>query len=314
MLFRSSAGDRAVTIKALADPATNAGCLSRPGHVFPLIAREGGVLRRPGHTESAADLCRLAGLAPAGVLAEVTNGDGTMARRPELAAFAAEHGLVSITVADLVRHRCRTEALVRRTAAGRVPTGHGEFTAIAYRSVVDGAEHMALVLGEVDQVGDTGSGDPVLVRVHSECLTGDVFGSRRCDCGEQLEQAIVRIGQAGRGVVVYLRGHEGRGIGLAHKLHAYALQDGGLDTVDANLAQGLPVDARDYSTAAQILRDIGVQDITILTNNPDKIRGMEGQGLRISGRAPLVTLPNPDNIKYLTTKRNRMNHDLAERA
>ncbi|WP_300016626.1 bifunctional 3,4-dihydroxy-2-butanone-4-phosphate synthase/GTP cyclohydrolase II [Pseudonocardia sp.] len=306
-----SAADRAATIRALVDPATRPGDLSRPGHVFPLRARAGGVLRRAGHTESAVDLCRLAGLFPAGVLSEVTNDDGTMARRPELARFAAEHGLVSVTVADIVRHRRRTEALVRREASGRVPSEHGEFTAITYRSLVDDGEHVALVLGAVHQAGDVGSGDAVPVRVHSECLTGDVFGSRRCDCGEQLDAAMTRIGEAGRGVVVYLRGHEGRGIGLSHKLRAYTLQDAGLDTVDANLVQGLPVDSREYGVGAQILRDLGIRQIRLMTNNPAKYRGLAGHGIRILGREPLVVTPNPDNISYLTTKRTRMDHEFG---
>lgn len=306
-----SAADRAATIRALVDPATRPGDLSRPGHVFPLRARAGGVLRRAGHTESAVDLCRLAGLFPAGVLSEVTNDDGTMARRPELARFAAEHGLVTVTVADIVRHRRRTEALVRREASGRVPSEHGEFTAITYRSLVDDGEHVALVLGAVHQAGDVGSEDAVPVRVHSECLTGDVFGSRRCDCGEQLDAAMARIGEAGRGVVVYLRGHEGRGIGLSHKLRAYTLQDAGLDTVDANLVQGLPVDSREYGVGAQILRDLGVRQIRLMTNNPAKYRGLAGHGIRILGREPLVVAPNPDNISYLTTKRTRMDHEFG---
>jgi 3,4-dihydroxy 2-butanone 4-phosphate synthase/GTP cyclohydrolase II len=310
-----SGADRAATIRALVDPATRPGDLSRPGHVFPLRAREGGVLRRAGHTESAVDLCRLAGLRAAGVLAEVTNDDGTMARRPQLAAFAAEHGLVSITVADLVRHRRRTESLVRREAAGRVPGRHGEFTAVAYRCLIDGGEHVALVLGEVSQPADPQDDDPVLVRVHSECLTGDAFGSRRCDCGEQLDAALHKISLAGRGVVVYLRGHEGRGIGLSHKLRAYTLQDSGLDTVDANLALGLPVDSREYGIGAQILRDLGVRRIRLMTNNPAKYRGLAGHGVRIVGREPLIVPPNPDNISYLTAKRSRLDHalDLPEK-
>jgi GTP cyclohydrolase II/3,4-dihydroxy-2-butanone 4-phosphate synthase len=309
-----SAADRALTIRALVNPATRPGDLCRPGHVFPLRARPGGVLQRAGHTESAVDLCRLAGLEPAGVLAEVTNDDGTMARRPALAHFAAEHDLVSITVADLVRYRREQGSLVRREAAGRVPSEHGEFTAVSFRSFVDGCEHVALVLGDVDQTlappGDPNA-EPVLVRVHSECLTGDVFGSRRCDCGEQLDTAMERIGSTGRGVIVYLRGQEGRGIGLSHKLRAYTLQDAGLDTVDANLAQGLPVDSREYGIGAQILRELGVHDIRLMTNNPAKYRGLAGHGVNISAREPLVITPSPDNIHYLNTKRIRLDHALG---
>jgi 3,4-dihydroxy 2-butanone 4-phosphate synthase/GTP cyclohydrolase II len=315
-----SAEDRTATVLALAHRATRPQHLSRPGHVFPLRARPGGVLRRAGHTESAVDLCRIAGLYPAGVLSEVANDDGTMARRPELAVFAAEHGLVTIAVADLVRYRRRTETLVRREAAGRVPSAHGEFTAITYRACANGGEpdtaieHVALVRGDVNQTdAEPGSpaAEPVLVRVHSECLTGDVFASRRCDCGEQLEKSMAMIGTAGRGVVVYLRGHEGRGIGLSHKLRAYVLQDAGLDTVDANLAQNLPVDSRDYGVGASILRGLGVRDIRLMTNNPAKYRGLAGHGLRISGREPLVIAPNPDNIHYLTAKRTRLDHALG---
>jgi 3,4-dihydroxy 2-butanone 4-phosphate synthase / GTP cyclohydrolase II len=309
-----SGADRALTVRALADPATRPSDLCRPGHVFPLRARPGGVLQRAGHTESAVDLCRLAGLEPAGVLAEVTNDDGSMARRPQLARFAAEHGLVTVAVADLVRYRRATETLVRREAAGRVPSEVGEFTAVSFRSVTDGIEHVALVLGDVDQRGaqpGSAAAEPVLVRVHSECLTGDVFGSRRCDCGEQLAAALGRIGAAGRGVVVYLRGHEGRGIGLSHKLRAYTLQDAGMDTVDANLAQGLPVDGREYGFGAQILRDLGVSEIRLMTNNPAKYRGLSGHGVTIAGREPLVVTPNPDNLSYLRTKRARMDHVLG---
>ncbi|MFC5996377.1 bifunctional 3,4-dihydroxy-2-butanone-4-phosphate synthase/GTP cyclohydrolase II [Pseudonocardia hispaniensis] len=308
-----SAADRTATIRALADPATRPEDLTRPGHIFPLRARPGGVLRRAGHTEAAVDLCRLAGLTPAGVLAEVTNDDGTMARRPQLAAFAAAHHLVTIAVADLVRYRRRTETLIRREAAARVPSDHGEFTAITYRTLLEteGTEHVALVRGEVNQTGDPAA-DPLLVRVHSECLTGDVFGSRRCDCGPQLATAMARIAAAGRGVLVYLRGHEGRGIGLSHKLRAYTLQDAGLDTVDANLAQGLPVDSREYGIGAQILRDLGVRKIRLMTNNPAKYRGLTGHGIHIAAREPLIIPPNPDNIAYLTTKRTRLDHALGE--
>jgi 3,4-dihydroxy 2-butanone 4-phosphate synthase/GTP cyclohydrolase II len=310
-----SGADRAATVRALADAATRPADLSRPGHVFPLRARTGGVLRRAGHTESAVDLCRLAGLEPAGVLAELTNDDGTMSRRPELERFAAEHHIVMISVADLIRYRRATESLVRRGATGRLPTHYGDFVATSYISTVDSLEHVALVLGDVDQrgapPGDSRS-NPVLVRVHSECLTGDVFGSRRCDCGEQLTSALGRIGAAGRGVLVYLRGHEGRGIGLTHKLRAYSLQDSGLDTVDANLVQGLPVDSRQYGTGAQMLQDLGVSDIRLMTNNPAKYRGLAGHGIRICAREPIIVAPNPDNLSYLTTKRVRMNHRIAE--
>jgi 3,4-dihydroxy 2-butanone 4-phosphate synthase / GTP cyclohydrolase II len=306
-----SGADRALTVRALADPATRPADLCRPGHVFPLIARPGGVLQRAGHTESTVDLCRLAGLEPTGVLGEITNDDGTMARRPELRRFAAEHGIAILSVADIVRYRRARGALVRREAAGRVPSDHGEFTAVSFRSLVDGVEHVALVLGDVDQRDGADDAEPVLVRVHSECLTGDVFGSRRCDCGEQLEAAMVRIGKVGRGVVVYLRGHEGRGIGLSHKLRAYTLQDAGLDTVDANLAQGLPVDSREYGIGAQILGDLGVRRIRLMTNNPAKYRGLAGHGLRIVAREPIVVAPNPDNLHYLNTKRTRMDHALG---
>lgn len=307
-----SGHDRMLTVRALADPATRPEHLSRPGHVFPLVARPGGVLRRAGHTESTVDLCRLAGLEPVGVLGEVTNDDGTMARRPELRRFAAEHGLVALSVGDIVRYRRDRESLVQRLSTGRVPSEHGEFTAVCYRSITDGTEHIALVLGEVHQGAGVAADEPVLVRVHSECLTGDVFGSRRCDCGEQLDAAMAAIGRAGRGVVVYLRGHEGRGIGLAHKLRAYTLQDAGLDTVDANTAQGLPVDSRDYGIGAQILNDLGVERIRLMTNNPAKYRGLNGYGVEITDRVPLVVEPNSDNLHYLTTKRARMQHALGE--
>ncbi|MBW0103451.1 bifunctional 3,4-dihydroxy-2-butanone-4-phosphate synthase/GTP cyclohydrolase II [Pseudonocardia sp. KRD-291] len=306
-----SGHDRMLTVRALADPATRPEHLSRPGHVFPLIARPGGVLHRAGHTESTVDLCRLAGLEQVGVLGEITNDDGTMARRPGLRRFAEDHDLVALSVGDIVRYRRDRESLVERTATGRVPSDHGEFTAVCYRSV-DGTEHVALVLGDVHQRGTSDRDDVVLVRVHSECLTGDVFGSRRCDCGEQLDRAMAAIGQAGRGVVVYLRGHEGRGIGLAHKLRAYTLQDAGLDTVDANLAQGLPVDNRDYGIGAQILGDLGVVRISLMTNNPAKYRGLTGHDVEIAGRVPLIVEPNADNLTYLMTKRTRMQHALGE--
>lgn len=310
-----SAADRALTIRAIADPKTRSTDLTRPGHVFPLKARPGGVLQRAGHTESAVDLCRIAGLESAGVLAEITNPDGTMTRNDDLHAFATEHGLVMISVADLVRYRRTFESLVQREASGRLPLDSAEFSAVSYRSALDGIEHVALVLGDVDQRGSAREAPrpgPVLVRVHSECLTGDVFGSRRCDCGEQLQMALNRITAVGRGVVVYLRGQEGRGIGLAHKLRAYALQDTGLDTVDANLQQGLPVDSRDYGVGAQILHDLGVCEIRLMTNNPAKYRGLSGHGISITAREPIIVTPNPDNMSYLATKSVRLDHQLLE--
>jgi 3,4-dihydroxy 2-butanone 4-phosphate synthase/GTP cyclohydrolase II len=296
-----SAADRARTIRLLADPATSPTDLARPGHVVPLRAKDGGVLRRPGHTEAAVDLARLAGLRPAGVLCELVNDDGTMMRLPQLTAFAQEHGLTLLSIADLIAYR-RSEKQVERVTEVRLPTEFGMFTAYGYRSIVDGAEQIALVCG------DLGDGSDVLVRVHSECLTGDVFGSLRCDCGPQLQAALRRVAQEGRGVVLYLRGHEGRGIGLLPKLQAYQLQDQGSDTVDANLLLGLPADARDYGTGAQILYDLGVRTMRLLTNNPDKRAGLEGYGLTVTGRVPLPVLPHPENVRYLRTKRDRMGH------
>jgi 3,4-dihydroxy 2-butanone 4-phosphate synthase/GTP cyclohydrolase II len=300
-----SAADRARTIRALADPDADGAAFTRPGHIFPLRARPGGVLKRAGHTEASVDLCRLAGLYPAGALAEVTNDNGTMARGAQLDAFAEEHGIMLITVADLVRHRLRTESLVRRAADGRVPTPTGEWRAISYVSTIDAGEHVALVLGDVG--ASTG---PVLVRVHSECLTGDVFASQRCDCGAQLDMALERIAAEGCGVVVYLRGHEGRGIGLTHKLRAYELQDRGLDTVEANLALGLPVDTREYGIGAQILADLGVASMRLLTNNPAKYQGLQGYGITVAERVPLIVQRNRHNAGYLETKRTRLNHML----
>ena len=301
-----SATDRARTIRLLASPETTPVDFTRPGHVVPLRAREGGVLRRTGHTEAAVDLARMAGLRPAGVLCEVVSqkDTGDMARLDELRVFADEHGLCLISIADLVAYRRRTESQVTRVAEARIPTNHGEFRAVGYDSVLDGIEHIALVRGEI------GDGSDVLVRVHSECLTGDVFGSRRCDCGPQLDAALAAVAAAGRGVVLYVRGHEGRGIGLMHKLQAYQLQDAGSDTVDANLELGLPADARDYGTGAQILADLGVRTMTLLTNNPTKRAGLEGYGLEIVGRQSLPTLATPENLRYLKTKRDRMGHDL----
>lgn len=304
-----SAADRARTVRTLADSATEPWELTRPGHVFPLRYREGGVLVRRGHTEAAVDLCRLAGLTPAGVLVEVVNDDGTMKRAPELRAFADEHGLAMISIEDLVRYRRRVERHVVREAETRLPTRHGEFTAIGYTITVDDSEHVALVYGDPATLTDDG---PVLTRVHSECLTGDVFGSNRCDCGPQLDEAVARIVEEGRGVVVYLRGHEGRGIGLVAKLQAYQLQDGGRDTVDANLDLGLPADARHYGAATQILKDLGVEEVRLLTNNPDKVSSLEDYGIKVAERVPLTPHPNDHNLAYLLTKRDRMGHDLPD--
>jgi 3,4-dihydroxy 2-butanone 4-phosphate synthase/GTP cyclohydrolase II len=299
-----SAADRARTARVLADSATEPYEITRPGHVFPLRAVAGGVLRRPGHTEAAVDLARMAGLSPAGVIAEIVNDDGSMARLPELAVFAREHGLALVSIADLIAHRRRTETLVERMAETRLPTAQGPFRAFGYRSVLDGQEIVAMV------AGDLGDGQDVLVRVHSECLTGDVFGSQRCDCGPQLDAALAAVSAEGRGVVLYVRGHEGRGIGLLHKLQAYQLQDGGHDTVDANLELGLPADSRDYGTGAQVLADLGVRSMRLLTNNPAKRAGLEGYGLTISERVPLPIHPTEHNLAYLRTKRDRMGHDL----
>ena len=301
-----SAADRAHTVRLLADPTTTLADLSRPGHVVPLRSKAGGVLRRPGHTEAAIDLALLAGLRPAGVLCELVNDDGTMMRVPELELFAKEHRLVLITIADLVAYRRRTERQVEQVAEARLPTRFGNFQIFGYRSSADGAEQVALVYG------DLGDGSDVLVRVHSECLTGDVFGSLRCDCGPQLHAALARVAAEGRGVVLYIRGHEGRGIGLLEKLRAYQLQDGGADTVDANLLLGLPADARDYGTGAQILYDLGVRTMRLLTNNPAKRAGLEGYGLEIVGLVPLPSRPHPENVRYLRTKRDRMGHLLDE--
>jgi 3,4-dihydroxy 2-butanone 4-phosphate synthase/GTP cyclohydrolase II len=300
-----SAADRARTIKVLSDSATEPWELTRPGHVMPLRAVPGGVLRRAGHTEAAVDLARMAGLSPAGALCELVNDDGTMMRAPQCRAFADQHGLVMISIADLIRFRRRTESLVKRVAQTRLPTEFGDFTAYGYSSDTDDSEHIALV------AGDIGDGRDILVRVHSECLTGDVFGSFRCDCGPQLHAALRRVAEEGRGVVLYVKGHEGRGIGLLHKLRAYTLQDEGRDTVDANLELGLPADARDYGTGAQILADLGVHSMRLLTNNPAKRAGLEGYGLTIIERVPLEIHPNPHNQVYLQTKADRMGHTLT---
>ena len=303
-----SAADRAHTARVLADSATEPWEITRPGHVFPLRYREGGVLSRRGHTEAAVDLARLAGLTPVGVLVEIVNDDGSMKRGRELRAFADEHDLAMISIDDLVRYRHRTEALVERVARTLLPTRHGEFTAYGYRSTIDGSEHLALVYGDVVTPGASDQAEPVLTRVHSECLTGDVFGSQRCDCGPQLDEALERVVEAGRGVVVYLRGHEGRGIGLVAKLEAYALQEAGRDTVDANLDLGLPADARHYGAASQVLRDLGVTRVLLLTNNPEKCQALEDFGITVEAQVPLTPRPNPHNLSYLRTKRDRMGH------
>jgi 3,4-dihydroxy 2-butanone 4-phosphate synthase/GTP cyclohydrolase II len=300
-----SAADRTVTVHTLIDPATRPDDLVRPGHIFPLRYREGGVLKRAGHTEAAVDLARLAGCKPAGVLAEVVNDDGTMARLPQLERFAAAHELQLISIADLIRFRRHREKLVRRVSEARIPTKHGAFTAYVFESLLDGTEHMAFVRGEV-------AGKPrVLVRVHSECLTGDVFGSFRCDCGRQLDLALGRIAEEDEGVVVYLRGHEGRGIGLGHKLRAYSLQDEGRDTVEANVELGFPVDSREYGIGSQILVDLGITTMRLMTNNPAKYGGIEGYGLEIVERVPLQARPTDENIAYLRTKQSKLGHELG---
>jgi len=299
-----SAQDRAATIRAAIDAATRPEDLSRPGHVFPLRAKPGGVLERAGHTEAAVDLARLAGLYPAGVICEIMNEDGTMARLPELTRVAEQHGLKMTTVADLIRYRRRTERLVQRVSEVQLPTAFGEFTAYGYQSLVDGATHIALV------AGDVAGRDDVLVRVHSECLTGDVFHSLRCDCGSQLEEAMRRVQEAGAGVVLYIVGHEGRGIGLANKLKAYELQERGADTVEANEALGFPADLRDYGIGAQILADLGLTSMRLMTNNPTKIVGLEGYGLKVTEQVPLEVPACPQNVHYLRTKREKMSHSL----
>ncbi len=299
-----SAADRWRTIKAVLDPATGPNDLARPGHMYPLRYEPGGVLKRAGHTEAAVDLAELAGKYPAAVIAEVMNDDGSVARLDDLEAFAAEHGLLIGTIADLISHRRKSEKLVERVVEARIPTAHGEFAAIGYRSLVDDRQHIALVKGEI------GDGQGVLTRVHSECLTGDVFGSLRCDCGEQLDTALRMVAEEGRGVVLYIRGHEGRGIGLLHKLAAYRLQDEGLDTVDANVNLGLPVDSRDYGVGSQILYDLGVRSMRLLTNNPVKRAAIEGYGLSIDERIPLSLPPNDENREYLRAKAARLGHQL----
>ncbi|MFJ7770529.1 bifunctional 3,4-dihydroxy-2-butanone-4-phosphate synthase/GTP cyclohydrolase II [Streptomyces sp. NPDC097107] len=299
-----SASDRATTLQLLAGGSAEPTDLVRPGHIFPLRARSGGVLVRNGHTEAAVDLARLAGLRPAGAIVEIAGEDGRMLRLPELIPFARKHGLTIISIEDLISYRRGEEPTVRREAEVRLPTRHGEFTAYGYRSTVDGVEHVALVHGDI------GDGLDVLVRIHSECLTGDVFGSQRCDCGPQLDASLDRIQAEGRGVVVYLRGHEGRGIGLMSKLRAYELQERGRDTLDANLELGLPADARDYGAGAQILDDLGVRAVRLMTNNPDKSDALVRHGIEVTGREPMPVQAGEHNLRYLRTKRDRMGHDL----
>ncbi|MEV0026997.1 bifunctional 3,4-dihydroxy-2-butanone-4-phosphate synthase/GTP cyclohydrolase II [Streptomyces atroolivaceus] len=299
-----SAADRATTLRMLAGGKAGPGDFVRPGHVFPLRARAGGVLVRNGHTEAAVDLARLAGLRPAGAIVEIAGEDGVMLRLPELVPFARKHGLTIISIEDLIAYRRGSEPTVRREAEVRLPTAFGPFTAYGYRSTVDGVEHVALVHGDI------GDGQDVLVRVHSECLTGDIFQSQRCDCGPQLHTSMERVTAEGRGVVVYLRGHEGRGIGLLSKMRAYELQERGSDTLDANLELGLPADARDYAAGAQILRDLGVRTLRLMTNNPDKTAALVRHGLEITGREPMPVQAGEHNLRYLRTKRDRMGHDL----
>ncbi|MBT9161702.1 MAG: bifunctional 3,4-dihydroxy-2-butanone-4-phosphate synthase/GTP cyclohydrolase II [Dehalococcoidia bacterium] len=296
-----SAHDRATTVKCLIDPAARPDDLVCPGHMFPLRSREGGVLVRAGHTEASVDLARLAGLYPAAVICEIMNDDGTMARLPDLERLAAEYGFKIVSVAQLIAYRRRHDRLVHRVAEAKLPTAYGEFTAIAYRSIIDPDEHVALVKGEVD--GD----EPILVRVHSECLTGDVFGSLRCDCGEQISMAMEAIASEGRGVFLYMR-QEGRGIGLHNKIKAYALQDQGMDTVEANEELGFPPDLRDYGIGAQILVDLGVRNMRLLTNNPKKVVGLDGYGLRVVETVPIMAPATPENVHYLETKREKLGH------
>lgn len=301
-----SAHDRATTVRSLIDPATKPDDLARPGHIFPLRYRPGGVLKRAGHTEATVDLSRLAGKYPSGVLCEIVTKDKSdMARLPELEKFAAEHNLPLISIADLIRYRRHHEKLVDRIAEASLPTEYGDFQAVVFESLLDGEQHIALVYGDLSTVKNP------LVRVHSECLTGDAFGSLRCDCGPQLQTAMAKIAAEGAGVVVYLRGHEGRGIGLGHKIRAYALQEKGRDTVDANTDLGLPVDSREYGIGAQMLVDLGVTSMRVMTNNPSKYGGLEGFGLEIVERVPLESTPTAHNIEYLRTKRERLGHVLG---
>ncbi len=303
-----SATDRATTVRALADPGSRPEHFRRPGHVFPLRARTGGVLVRAGHTEATVDLLRMAGLSGIGVISEIIADDGMMMRGAELTRFVGQHDLPTLAIADLVRYRGTTERLVESVATSAMPTEFGDFRAIAYRNTLDGTEHLALVMGDVAAASKDPAG--TLVRVHSECLTGDILASKRCDCGTQLELALRAIAAEGCGVLVYLRGHEGRGIGLGHKIRAYALQEQGADTVDANIMQGLAVDSRSYGIGAQILGDLGVRRIRLMTNNPAKYGGLEGYGLQITSRVALPTIETPHNVRYLRTKRERMGHIL----
>jgi len=297
-----SAADRAATVRAIANPDVSFKAFARPGHIFPLRARQGGVLKRAGHTEAAVDLARLAGCQPVGVICEIQHDDGTMMRLDALKKFCKEHGLLLSSIAQLIEYRRHHERLVERMGEATVPTEFGPFNCVAYRSTIDGVEHLAFVKGDISQE------ESVLVRVHSECLTGDVFGSRRCDCGPQLAAAMAMVEKAGAGVIVYLRGHEGRGIGIGHKIRAYSLQDQGLDTVDANVELGLPVDSREYGIGAQILADLGVSKLRLMTNNPAKYGGLGGYGLSVVERVPINTIPTPENEAYLRTKRERMGH------